>query len=390
MIKTRVAYALATLAGLVLVTGCNSSKVADVSGDSVTKDEFLEELQTMPTVRVVDSQGRKGQANVPPGETLAFQAMQNLVTRKIVLQMAKDEGVAPTDKEVDAEIEFRKKLSPGYIKDLQSKGYTLQGIRNMVQFSLAQERLLTKGVTVSDADVDKFIADNKASFDDGPYANLLWIYCKTPEKKDQVQKALDTGMMFKMAARQYSEAPNAAATDGAFFGGMSDRTKGSDLRKLTPELRTMIENTEAGKPTDWINADQGYVKFFVNSKTAKKSLLPLAPEKKEMLRRQLAIKRGADANDLNKRVADKLQNAKIDISDPSLKEMWSQFEEQLKQLAKETKLPDASGSSQGLSNPTTPPETDSTGAGASPSGTPAPTGGTAPAATTGGTAPAGG
>lgn len=337
MTRTRSFAGLAVIAGLTLLAGCNNnSSVANVAGDTVTRDEFMEQLQTKRTVRV-NVNGRV--AEVPVADTLAFQAMQELVTRKIIMQLAKDEGVAPTEKEVDDEIAFRTKLDGTFIKNLQAIGFTLQGIRQNIMSELAQEKIITKGITVTEADVDQYMKDNPKQFIEPAKANLTFIFAKSEEKKAAAQKALDSGMLFKMAARQFSEAPNAAENEGRFaIQGATNATGDTDLSKLSPEIRGPIESTETGKATDWIKAGTSYVKFFVNSKTSAKPI-EMTKEKKELLRRRLAIQRGSAASDLTRRVADKLKAAKIEVSDPSLKDMWAKFEERLKESAKDTKLP---------------------------------------------------
>ena len=380
MIRTRAFAGVASLACLLLMTGCgnSNSSVANVSGDTISRDEFMEQLQTKGSVRVVVN-GQVGE--VPVADTIAFQAMQDLVTRKIVLQLAKDEGVAPTEKEVDDEIAFRTKLDAGFVKNLQAKGFTLQGIRQNILSELAQERLITKGITVTESDVDKYMKDNPTQFIEPAKANMTWIFAKSAAKRDEAQKALDSGMLFKAAAKQYSEAPNAAETDGRFFiQGASDGSGDTDLTKLSADIRSKIEATDTGKATDWITAGTSYAKFFINSKTSAKPI-EMTKEKKELLRRRMAIQRGNAASDLTRRVADKLKNAKIEVSDPSLKDMWARFEERLKAAAKDTKLPEATTGGTGATGTTG-------GAGVS-SGTdnPATTSGaptTAPGATTGG------
>jgi len=383
MTRTRSFAGLATIAGLCLLAGCNNnSGVANVAGDPVTRDEFMEQLQTKRTVRV----NVNGQvAEVPVADTLAFQAMQELVTRKIVMQLAKDEGVAPTEKEVDDEIAFRTKLDGAYIKQFQAMGFTLQGIRQNVMSELAQEKIITKGITVTEADVDKYIKENPKQFIQPAKANLTFIYAKTEEKRAEAQKALDSGMLFKMAASKYSDAPNAAATDGRFaIPGATESTGDTDLSKLTENIRGPIIAAKAGTSTDWIKADAAgtsHVKFFVNSKTEEKPV-DLTKERKELLRRRMAIQRGNAATDLTRRVADKLKTAKIDVSDPSLKDMWAKFEERLKAAAKDTKLPETTTGGTGATG-TPDPASSTGGAGSAPAETTGTTAGSPAPSTTG-------
>jgi len=330
---SRLSLIAGVIVGMSVLAGCNkeSGSLATVAGDPVTLQEFSEYLESKPTVRVIVNNGQV--AEVPVAETLAFQAMQDLVTRKIVLQLAADEGVRPSAKEVDQEIDFKIALQPAFVKQLQARGMSMDSIRSQVELDLAQERLLSKGITVTDEEVEKFIKENPKQFVEPATANMTWILVGSAAQRDAAQKELDLGKAFKAVAKEKSTAPNAMQTEGAF--------QVQQVNQMAPELQAAVNKTAPGKQTDWLASGTGFAKFLVNSKTAEKPL-EMTAERKTWLKRQMALQRGRQGTDLVERVADKLRDSKIEVQERTLKDLWAKFEERLKAQAKDTKLPTTS------------------------------------------------
>ncbi len=335
---SRMSIVAGVIVGLSVLAGCSkeSGSLASVAGDPITMQEFNEYLESKPTVRVIVNNGQI--AEVPVAETLAFQAMQDLVTRKIVLQLAADEGVRPKGKEVDAEIAFKTELQPAFVKQLQARGMSMDSIRGQVELDLAQERLLTKGITVTDEEVEKYIKDNPKQFVEPATANMTWILVNSAAQRDAAQKELDLGKAFKAVAKEKSTAPNAMQTEGAF--------QVQQVSQMAPELQTAVNKTAPGKMTDWIASGTGFAKFLINSKTAEKPL-EMTSARKTWLKRQIALQRGRQATDLVNRVADKLRDSKIEVQERTLKDLWAKFEERLKAQAKDAKLPTTSTTGSG-------------------------------------------
>src|SRR4051794_21708042 len=79
--------------------------VATVNGVEIKGAEYYRRMEFLPGV------GRNlgdGFAEFPPG----FLTLEQLITEKLVLQLAKDKGVFPTDVEVKAELDYRKTKNP--------------------------------------------------------------------------------------------------------------------------------------------------------------------------------------------------------------------------------------------------------------------------------------
>ncbi len=301
-----------------------SEQIATVNGEAITMDEFVQYLKTKDRVRIITDQGQIVEAPVYQvlgngqtlGTTLAYQAIEDLISRKLIAQVAKDEQVYPTEREVMAELDFRKKLNAGYVQAQNNLGMTMDRIKDQLYVELATEKLLTKGITVSDADLEKFIKENKLDRDPET-ADLQYIYVRAPAAKQRVDRELATGASFGTVAVRYSEAPNAKETNARFPVRIVDR--------LLEPMKSAVRKTPEGRTTDWINLQDGSAKFYVEKKSPEKPL-KLDDTRRQLLKREIAKLQGRRAKDLGKRLADKLfaSESKILVVPNDLKDMWKQ------------------------------------------------------------------
>ncbi|HVL39323.1 MAG TPA: peptidyl-prolyl cis-trans isomerase, partial [Fimbriimonadaceae bacterium] len=287
-------------------------------------------LATKSQVEVVLGNGQR--ATAPVAGSLAFQALKDMLQQKALLQMAKDEGVAPTEEDVKKELEFQKKLDPDYVKKRRSLGYTLEQINKQLEVALAHERLVTKGITISKDEVDQYIANNKQLFREPETVDMQWIFVRTREKLDKVEDELRKGAIFASVAQQYGEQPRAKEDGGRF-------TSNRVLDRFPVELKNLINKTEVGRVTNdtsaaavkgWTKLNDGFAKFYVERKTPAKDIT-IDETRRKLVERQLAMERGAAATNLDMRLADRLVEAKVAIEDKLLKEQWERFVKDLKE-----------------------------------------------------------
>jgi hypothetical protein len=302
--------------------GCGSGEagpVATVNGEPITSKDFHSYLERKPTVQVMSPDGQVVEA--PVARSLAFQGMQDLISRRIMAQMAKDEGVYPTEADIMKELEFQTKRRPDFVKLLTAQGLTLEDIKNDLAIDLTRERLLTKGITVTDEEVDQFITENKQSFMTPETADLLFVVVQNQEQRRTVDKELGEGQMFAAVTKRHSVSPDVRQTGGRF--------RLNQVAAFPEPLKSAVQKTGERRTTDWIEADGMSYKFYVERKAEAKPI-EIDDTMKTLVRRQLAMQRGAKANDLSKRLLDKLKDAKIDIEVRALKEPWEKQIEQLK------------------------------------------------------------
>lgn len=335
IIVAALGWAFAGAAAVGLISGCGKSggaTIATVNGDKITEEDFMNYLKTKDRIRVVT---QSGVAEARVADTLAYQALEDLVLRRVVLQLAKDEGVEPTDAEVLAEIEFRKKLNPSFVTQLTSNGMTLDRIKEQLKIDLATERLLTKGITVGESEVDKFIKDNKLDVSPAT-ADLVWVFVTSEAKKTEVENQLRSGQNFSTVARSLSEARDVADTNARYGIRV--------VSQMPQQLQDVVSKTNESSTTDWISGDGGWAKFFVEKKTAEKKEA-VTPEKKEYWKRELAKNQGSKAKDLGKRLADYLFGSTVNVEPKDLKGQWEKAFERAKRDRK-IDIPAATGSTE--------------------------------------------
>ena len=112
--------------------------VASVNGASITKSELFERLQAAA-----------GQ-----------QTMRAMVGEKLTLQFAKKQGVLPTEEQITARFNTELKKEPKLREMLAQRGLSEAQFRESLMMATAQANVLSKGVTVTDAEARRFYDAN--------------------------------------------------------------------------------------------------------------------------------------------------------------------------------------------------------------------------------------
>ncbi|MBL8087125.1 MAG: SurA N-terminal domain-containing protein [Chthonomonas sp.] len=326
--KVKTLKYLPILAALAVgLTGCGKSgpaaskgdTLAIVNGEKISLDEYLRYMENKPQMRVVTGDGQVAAAQV--ADTVGFQSLQDLIQQKLVLQMAKDEGVLPTEDDLIKEIEFQKKLRSTFMSDMTRIGLTVDDIRVRLKVDLARERLLTKNITVKPEEIDQYIKDNPQAFTTPAMAETLYIFARNEDRRAVVEKELARGQAFATVAAQYSQNQS---PDG------SNVYQERVIERMPVQFRAAIVKAAVSTQTDWIRMDDGFVKFYVRNKTeAKKETID--DTKKESVRRQLAIQKGMQAREIDKTLLNKFKEAKIDVKYDPLKALYGDFDKKLKE-----------------------------------------------------------
>lgn len=332
-------------AAFLFVPSCNrQGGIASVNGEPISVEEFYEYLESKPTV-VVSSDNRR--MELPVADTLAFQAVRDVVNHKLLVQMAREEKLEPTEKEIDAEIDLRGEIRPGFITSMKSRGLTMNSIRRLVKTEMCQFRLQTVGVTTTDQEVEDFIAKNKDKFVQPEVVEVYWILANSEAKMKAAQDALSAGQPFKSVAKQLSDEPGASRTEGLY--------PISQTSQIPATAREPISKLQAGQTSDWIKGEQGYAKFMLVRRIEAKPF-EMNAARKTYVKRQLMLQKGSQGNDLNKRLAEKLKASKTEVTDSSLKEFWKRYEDKLRTTESETKVPTTTMEQPSAPEPSSTPE----------------------------------
>jgi hypothetical protein len=314
--------------------GCNKSSsstpetVATVDGSPITAEQFNKFLQRMPTIKVRTQNGQVVDAHPasPPG----FQAVQALIEQNLLLQIAKDEGVSPTDKEVEDEITFHRNLDPNYVSNLQKQGLSMQDIRDSIRIDVARFKVMTRGITVSSSETDDFIKTHPKQFSSPPSANLLWIVADDKHKKDADQE-LASGSPFSSVASHYSQDPKVRQFEGKYNNGQAPITV---ISQMPPLLQKLVDATPELKATNWVKDRNEWIKFFVQSKTGSK-LVAMNEYKKKAVQQALMLQKAAQAaqashgSDLETKLMAKMRSAAVQINIEPYPQYWKREQQEL-------------------------------------------------------------
>jgi foldase protein PrsA len=205
---------LAVVAGLMfalVLSGCGRKNTfVTVNGDKITKDEFYRKLEQL-------------QVGNPPQQA-GLVLLQKLIDDKLILQIAKDQKVSPTEAQVKKRIEMMKKQG-NLANLLEQRGITLDELKSELYPEQARFNILTKGITIPEAEIKKGYDQFKDTmFTQPERANIAVIVCKTEDKIRKAQQQIKDGTDFSTVAMNLSEDTNSRVAGGKlgveFFRGM--------------------------------------------------------------------------------------------------------------------------------------------------------------------------
>jgi peptidyl-prolyl cis-trans isomerase SurA len=186
--------------------------------------------------------------------------LETLVGLKLQLQEARNLGVNVSEEELKDGIDnIKKKYSmtdSAFMDSLKKEGYTFEGykrrLREQIMISKVVNMQIRSKILASDADVKKFIEENKEFSESGEGYRLSQIFFKKPkndgekssveEKAALVLKKLKEGIDFSDLAKQYSEDNSAAS------GGDLGLIKKSQMAREFAEALSVMKPGETSIP----------------------------------------------------------------------------------------------------------------------------------------------
>ena len=104
------------------------------------------------------------------------EALENLITRKLVVTQAGKQGVVVSESDIDAEIDKIRKQVEENGSDLETElsyqGQSVESLRNNLHIKLIAERLFSEKLLVNDEDTKKYYEDYKERYVDTKYEDV--------------------------------------------------------------------------------------------------------------------------------------------------------------------------------------------------------------------------
>jgi peptidyl-prolyl cis-trans isomerase SurA len=238
--------------------------VAVVNEEAVTLSEIQEEGQ--PVVRKIfqDFVGPELDRRL---EEAQKQALDELIDRRLMFQVARREGMLPSSAEVSGAIEELKRNNnvtddAQFRALLRSEGLTLEQIRRNLEERLAIGRLLARQVRstiiISEEELVKYYESNQAKFTRVPTAEIRDIHIVAPPGGDEAAARaraeeawakLEAGADFGQVAREYS---------GSGSAGPDAEPLAVRRGDLAPEIEAVAFSLPAGGVSRPIKVGPGW------------------------------------------------------------------------------------------------------------------------------------
>ncbi|HRF60466.1 MAG TPA: peptidyl-prolyl cis-trans isomerase [Fimbriimonadaceae bacterium] len=278
-----------------------------VNGEEIRGNEYYRRMEFLPGVgRTVNGKF----VEAPPG----ILTMLRILDERLLLQLATQKGVGPTESEVQNEIKERMAGNPRLMEGLKALGLSDADLNYQVRVDLAEYKLRTQGITVTDQEVEKYFNDNPKLFSSAKSYKLRVIAIQDEAGRKAVDDALKAGQPFAEVAKKFSV--EASKSIGGDIGTLPEDA-------LSPAVRSAIEAVKIGQATTWIKGQSAEIRFLVENilPPSKRSLDPVL---RREIRQKLMLDRGAVRNNLDTMMRDMRSKAVVESKQP-------QFSGQIKQ-----------------------------------------------------------
>ena len=235
----------------------------------IVNDEAITQWDMSEQRRILLSQMQASKITPPPNDVLDKQVLERLIVERAVLQYAKETGIRIDDTTVERTIlrvAEENKLSPDeFRKVLQREGIPYanyrEDIRRQITIQRVRDREVDSKVTVSDAEVDNYLATVAAQAGGEDEYLLSPIYISVAEqasptaveesrkRAEQALAEVRAGKDFGQVAASYSNAPD--ATSG---GNLGWRTRA----RLPSVFADIVQKMKPGEVSAVLRSASGF------------------------------------------------------------------------------------------------------------------------------------
>ena len=234
----------------------------------IVNDDVITKREVDQRVNEITQRAKASNTSLPDEDTLRHQVVEGMITERAQLQMAKEMGVRVDDTTLDRSIGRIAEGQKMSVQDLRNQlekegmpfGQFREQIRNEILLARLTEHEVDSKIQVTDAEIDTYLAAQKAAAADHVEMDIAQILVGLPEnpspeqiaarkaRADEVARQLRTGADFAKTAATYSDAPD-ALKGGSIGWRDPDRLPtifSTELRKLKPGQYTPVIRTNVG------------------------------------------------------------------------------------------------------------------------------------------------
>ena len=236
---------------------------------AIVNDEAVTQYELEEAKRIVLQQLKQQNVRQPPADVLDKQVLERLVTEHALLQYAKESGIKVDDNQVERTIQriaednkmtvdaLRATLEQDHVPYAKYR----DDVRNEIVMQRLREREVDSRITVSDAEVDNYLATIKAQSGGEAEYNLAHILVLVPEqataeqieakrrRAEEALKAIHDGTDFAQVAAGFSDASDALS------GGNLGWRPGARLPTVFTDV---VRNMKAGDVSPVLRSAAGF------------------------------------------------------------------------------------------------------------------------------------
>lgn len=237
--------------------------VAKVGDDKITLGQVDEKLATV----IEQIKAQYGDNYTENTEAMSVleqqrkQALDSLVSEKVMLKKAEELKLVPTteelDKEIDAKIAEIKKMyetEDKFNEALKTANFTNDTLKSYLKDQIIIQKTtdnMFKDVTITDEDVEKYYNDNKTQYTTQPGANISHILVKTEEEAKNIKAEYNKGTKFEDLAAKYG-------TDGTKSTGGSLGFIAYDTTEYDADFMAGAKALKEGEVSGPVKTQFGY------------------------------------------------------------------------------------------------------------------------------------
>lgn len=310
--------ALLTLAVLAsLLAGCGRKGIININGEKIMKEDFYARLQRVPVQQIRDGKP----VTVPAGQYV----IEQIIQEKMIEQFADKKGVKPSEEQINKKVQFIKKTHGSEFKlMLANQGKTEEEWKKQLEIEQAMANIVTKGVKITDAEVkaayDAELKKTPSAFIRPEQIQMSMIVMSSKEGIDKAYAMLQQGQDFGTVAMKLSE--HETRQNQGRIPIWIDK----DFNQLPPVVVTTAFGLQPARYSAPFKAADKWVIVKLDRKRPKKT--QTYEEVKDLLREQLAVRKGSQNRDASVEFNKFKKDAEITINAERYKGVADQIKEQ--------------------------------------------------------------
>ncbi|MET0265503.1 MAG: peptidylprolyl isomerase [Duganella sp.] len=243
----------------------SSSNTAIDSIMVVVNDDVITRRELNNRIKTVTARMKAQNVQMPPAADLQRQLLERMIVERAQMQLAKEMGVRVDDIQLDRAIARIAEAQKATVQDLRNQmekeGTAFASFREEIREEIIMQRLreheVDAKIQISDAEVDSFLAAEKAAAAEQYEINISQIMIRIPDnataeviaqrraRAEEVMRQLRTGADFAKTAATYSDASD--ALQGGAVGWRQPE-------RLPPVFAEALSKLSAGQVTPIIKS----------------------------------------------------------------------------------------------------------------------------------------